>query len=230
MPQETINLDLEPRAVLGKAVKHLRNAGKVPAVIHDHGNPSIIVEGDTVSVMKVYQQAGKHHPITLNAAGKTYTAMIKTIEFEPRKHRLNHIVFNAVAADQVVEAEIPVQPRYAEGSENSPAEKTGLIVLNNLETVEVEALPKNLPDVIYYNGEALKEVGDHVTVADLIVPANVTVTTEPGQAVATVYEPSALQAANDAAGGTEEAVAEEETTEEEGAAEADASADKTEEE
>ena len=202
MAQDSIDLTLEPRTVIGKGVKHLRSSGKTPAVIHDHGRPSIIVEGDSVILHKVYLQAGKHHPINLTTAGKTYTAMIKTVEFEPRKHRLNHMVFNAVAADQMVEAEVPIQPKYAEGNEASPAEKASLIVLNNLETVEVEALPKDLPDVIYFDGEILVEVGDHVSVADLIVPANVTIKSELNQAVATVYEPSALAAANDAMGGT----------------------------
>jgi len=204
MAQETISLSLEPRTVVGKAVKHLRKAGKVPAVIHDHGRPSIIVEGDGVTLLKVYQQAGKHHPISLTTDGKNYTVMIKTAEFEPRKHHLNHVVFNAVAADQMVEAEIPVQPKYAGDDESSPAEKAGLIVLNNIETIEVEALPKNLPDVIYYDGDKLIEIGDHIAVADLLVPENVTIKTDLSQAVATVYEPSALAAANDAAGGTEE--------------------------
>ena len=125
MSQDNISLSLQSRTVTGKAVKHLRKEGKIPAVIHDHGRPSIVVEGDELSMLKVYQQAGRHHPITLNASGKSYTAMIKMAEFEPRKHRLNHIVFNAVAADQVVDAEVPLAPRYAEGDEASPAEKAG---------------------------------------------------------------------------------------------------------
>jgi large subunit ribosomal protein L25 len=204
MAQETISLSLEPRTIVGKSVKHLRKAGKVPAVIHDHGRPSIIVEGDRVTLLKVYQQAGKHHPISLTTNGVNYTVMIKTAEFEPRKHHLNHMVFNAVAADQMVEAEVPVQPKYSGDNESSPAEKAGLIVLNNIETIEVEALPKNLPDVIYYDGDKLIELGDHIAVADLLVPENVTIKTDLTQAVATVYEPSALAAANDAVGGTEE--------------------------
>lgn len=204
MAQDSIDITLEPRTITGKRVKHLRSSGKIPAVIHDHGRDSIIVEGDGIMLQKVYQQAGKHHPINLTTSGKTYTAMIKTVEYEPRKHRLNHIVFNAVAADQMVEAEVPIQARYLEGNEASPAEKASLIVLNNLETVEVEALPRYLPDVIYYDGEKLIEVGDHIAVSDLIVPPNVIIKTESNQAIATVYEPSALAAANDAAGGAEE--------------------------
>jgi large subunit ribosomal protein L25 len=211
MASDAIEITLEPRSVTGKAVRHLRKAGKVPAVIHDHGHPSIVVEGDVRALLKVYHQAGKHHPVVVTANGKTYTALIKTAEFEPRKHQLNHVVFNAVAADQMVEAEIPIEPRYSEGFEVSPAERAGLIVLNNLESVEVESLPANLPDVIYYDAEVLKEIGDQVSIGDLIVPDKVTIKADPTQAVATVYEPSALAAANDAAGGTAEEISEVET-------------------
>jgi hypothetical protein len=55
--------------------------------------------------------------------------------------------------------------------------------------------------VLYYNAETLVEVGDHATVADLIIPEGVIVKVDAEHAIATVYEPSALAAANDAAGG-----------------------------
>ena len=89
-----------------------------------------------------------------------------------------------------------------QGNDSSPAERASLIVLANLETLQVRALPKDLPDALEYDAEKLVAVGDHVTVADLIIPAGVEVVTAAEQTIATVYEPSALQAANDAAGGT----------------------------
>src|SRR5690349_7259824 len=118
MAQDSINLTLEPRQVLGKQVRQLRQQGTVPAVIHDHGKDSVVVQGDAVQMLKVWQQAGKHHPVNLKAGDKTYTALIKQAEFDPKKHRLTHIVFNAVDRNQKVEAEIPVKPRYAEGNES----------------------------------------------------------------------------------------------------------------
>ena len=80
-------------------------------------------------------------------------------------------------------------------------------MLSQLEEVEVKALPKDLPDQLYYDAEKLVEVGDHVTVADLDVPAGVVVETEASHALATVFEPSALAAANDEAGGDAEEAA-----------------------
>lgn len=206
---EELSLTLEHREVTGKAVKQLRRQGMVPAVIHDHGKESLVVMGSYVDMAKTYQQAGKHHPVSLKAGGKQYMALIKTAEFDPKKHLLRHVVFNAVKANEKVTAEIPVRIIFDEGNDATPAERASLVVLHQLEVVEVEALPKYLPDVLEFNGEKLVEVGDQATVADLIVPEHVVVKTEPSQSLATVFEPSALQAANDAAGGD----AEEKTTE-----------------
>jgi len=205
-------LILEKRTTLGKGVKHLRTGGITPAVIHNHGKESIIVQGDSGSMLKVYRKAGKHHTVEVKAEGKTYTTLIKDAEFEPRKNTLTHLVFNAVSANQKVEAEIPVHAKYDEGNEGSPAERAGLLVIGNLDAIVVEAIPSALPDVIYYNGEKLENVGDHVTVGDLILPEGVTVKEDDNQTIATVFEPSAVAAANDAAGGTEEPEAETEET------------------
>lgn len=198
---QEIVLNLEAREVTGKAVKKLREQKMVPAVIHDHGKPSIVVMGPYLEMAKAYQRAGKHHPVSLKAGGKHFTALIKQADFDPKKHALRHVVFNAVKANEKVTAEIPVRIKFAEENEASPAERAGLVVLHQLEAVEIEALPKDLPEALFFDGEKLVEAGDSVTVAELIIPAGVTLKTEPAHPLATVFEPSALQAANDAAGG-----------------------------
>lgn len=211
---EEVLLKLEKREVLGKAVKHLRKTDMVPAVIHDHGKDSIVVMGNYTEMLKVYQQAGKHHTVSLSAGGKDYIALIKQVDFDPKKHTLRHMVFNAIKANEKVSAEIPVQIKFEEGNDSTPAERASLVVLHQLEAVEIEALPKDLPDALYFDGEKLVAVGDHATVADLIVPAGVIVKTDPSHPLATVFEPSALQAANDAVGGdAEEEVSVAEATE-----------------
>ncbi len=204
MTKDSISLLLDKREITGKAVKHLRAAGTVPAVIHDHGKPSLHVQGDAIAMLKVWRTAGKHHPVELKTGDLSFTALIKDAEFDPRKHLLKHIVFNAVNKNQKVEAEIPLRPHYDEGNESSPAERTGYIVLAQLETVQVRAISSKLPDFLEYDAEKLVEIGDHATVADLIIPEGVELITEADHSIATVYEPSALAAANDAAGGDAE--------------------------
>lgn len=228
MAQDSISLTLEPRETTGKAVKHLRKDGQVPAVIHDHGKPSVVVQGKALDMLKIWRQAGKHHPVELTAGDKKFTALIKTASFDPKKHTLTHVVFNAVDKDQKVEADVPVRPHYDEGNEASPAERNGLIVLAQLDTVQVKAVPDKLPDFLEYNAEKLVEIGDHVTVADLAAPEGVEIETEAEHAIATVYEPSALAAANEAAAGeAEEEAAEGEEGEEEEAAEGEAAEGET---
>jgi len=168
--------------------------------------------GQFIEVTKAYKQAGKHHPVSVKAGGKHYTALIKHVTLDPKKNTLTHVVFNAVKANEKVTAEIPVRITFDEGNDASPAERAGLVVLHQLEVVEVEALPRDLPEAILFNGEKLVAAGDSATVADLIVPGSVTIKADPAHPIATVFEPSALQAANDAAGGTDEPEPEEETT------------------
>jgi large subunit ribosomal protein L25 len=93
MSQDNITIALEPRSVTGKAVKHLRNEGTLPAVIHDHGKDSILVQGSYNELVKVWKTAGKHHPVEIKAGDKKYTALIKVADFDPKKHTLTHLSF-----------------------------------------------------------------------------------------------------------------------------------------
>lgn len=204
MSQETISITLAPRDIVGKGLNKLRREGNVPAVIHDHGKPSIVVMGPHLDLQKTYQKAGKNRPIKLTVGGKTYTTLIKDVALHPRKQLITHVVFDAVNANEKVTAEVPVHIKLDEENEITPAERAGLIVLHNTEVVEVEALPKDLPAALEFDGEKLIEVGNQATVADLVVPSAVTVKTDEATTLATVFEPSALAAANDAAGGDAE--------------------------
>ncbi|HSH55669.1 MAG TPA: 50S ribosomal protein L25 [Candidatus Limnocylindrales bacterium] len=201
MSQDTIELTLEPRTITGKQVRQLRRDGIIPAVIHDHGKASVLVQADQSELRKVIQQAGRNHPVKLKAGAKNYTAMIKDIEVEPEKQMLTHIVFNAVGANEKVEAEIPVHPAFAEGNDSTPAERNGLMVLTHATHVLVSAVSSKLPEEITYDAESLVAVGDHITVSDLKAPAGVEILTDPSQSIVAVADPDAVAAANDAAGG-----------------------------
>jgi len=205
---QEVTLELSKRDITGKAVKNIRKAGLVPAVIHDHGKPSIVVQAEYQAIHHAYSTAGKHHPVQVTADGKKYTTIIKSVTRDPQYNSLTHVVFNAVKAHEKVTTDVPVRIKLAEGNDATPAERSGLMVLHNLTTVEIEAPASKLPDMLEFDGEKLVEVGDHATVADLVIPAGVEVKTDAGQTIASVFEPSAVAAANDAAGGDAEASAE----------------------
>lgn len=200
---QEVTLELEKREVTGKTVKKLRQAGYIPAVIHDHGKPSIVVQGEYQAMFKAYQDAGRHTPIHVKAGDKKYITIVKSVTIDPRYNSISHIVFNAVKAHEKVITEVPVRMKLAEGNDATPAERASLMVINNLTSVEIEAPANKLPEALEFDGEKLVEVGDHITVANLVVPAGVEIKTDPTQTIAQVLEPSAVAAANDAAGGTE---------------------------
>ncbi|HLB66246.1 MAG TPA: 50S ribosomal protein L25 [Candidatus Saccharimonadales bacterium] len=186
MSGQNIALVLEERKVQGKAVKQLRRDGMVPAVIHDHGKPSKVVMAPYLELYKVYKQAGKHHLLALSLGDENYMALIKDVHINPRKNRLDHVVFNAIKQDEKVETEVPV---HIEGE--IPAERIGLIIVRPLDAVQVEGLPKDLIDEIKIDGSTLAEVGDKIIVSDLTVPEGITILTEPEHAIAVVEEPRA---------------------------------------
>ncbi len=231
MSNDTIAVELQERTVMRKGLRGLRASGLIPAVIHDHGKASIHVMGDFVQMHKVYSAAGKHHPVQLTVGKQQHLALIKDVDFEPAKHRMRHIVFQAIKQDEETEAEVPIAYKEIE----IPAEKASLLVLKQLDRVQVKALPKDLPDELVVDPGKLAEVGDHLTVADLEVPEGVTVLTDPILQIAIVEMPKDQAAEADAAAaaladdaGAPDAA--EETTEETPAEGSDDSKEATEEE
>ena len=195
MSGDTISIELQERTVLRKGLQHLRASGQIPAVIHNHGQESIHVMGDSVTMHKIYSEAGKHHPVQVTIGKQQHLTLIKDVDFEPTKHRMRHIVFQAINQNEETEAEIPIAYLEVE----IPAERASLLVLKQLDRVQVKALPKDLPDELVVDLSVLVEVGDHVTVANLVVPQGVTILTDPTSQIAVVEMPKDQVAEADAA-------------------------------
>lgn len=195
MSSDKIAVELKKRDVVGKGLNQLRGDGVVPGVVHNRGKDSIHVMGDFLRLTKVYNEAGKHHPVELKIGDDTQLALIKEVDFDPRKHQLRHVVFQAIKQNVKVTAEIPV---VLEGEE-IPAEKKGLLILPQLDVVQVEALPKNLPSQLVADATKLENEGDRLHVSDLKVPEDVTVLTEPDASLAVVEMPKDQIAEADAA-------------------------------
>ncbi len=196
MSANEIVLSVTERETLKKGLAKLRSDGQTPAVLHMNGNDSLHLQADASEMMKTYKEAGKHHPVYLTIGKNRQMALIKDVNFEPTKHRLLHVVFQSIKAGEKTTAEIPVV--FKEDAE-IPAERNALLVLRTLDHVEVEALPKDLPDELVIDPSTLVEVGDTLTVADIIVPSGVEILTEADHGVAAVEAPKDQLAEADAA-------------------------------
>ena len=213
---DKITLTIQERELHGKKLAGLRKQGLVPGVVYGADMEAMSVQAVEGELVKVVKAAGRHTPVQL-AGKKRRIAMIKDVDRDPVKHTIRHISFHAVRADEPVTAEVPIR---LVGEGESVAEKNGLVILQALEQLEVKALPMELPEALEVSIVELAEAGDRVTVGDITVPAGVEIVdNDDGRAddddeeerqtvmdlvIANVYEPSALQAANDAAGGDAE--------------------------
>ena len=205
---EKITLNLQLRTVSGKQIKHLRKEGFIPGVVYGSETEATNVQAPYNELEKVVHRAGMHHIVEASVDGAGKTVLIKSIDIDPVKHRISHVAFHAVNRNEKVTTSIPIA---LTGEGESPAERAGLVVLKAIESLEVHALPADLPDSLQVSVLDLTHPGDKLTVGDIVLPQGVEYT-HPEDVlelvVANVYETSALQAANDAAGGDAEADAE----------------------
>lgn len=196
-----ITLKLDERTAVGKKAAKLRHEGIVPSVVYGGKADPIATQSPLVETTKVASVAGKHSPVHLTIDGKKKLAIIKSIDLDPVKHSIRHVAFHTIKQNEKIATEVPI---VLVGEGESAAEKAGLIVLQAIEKLEIRALPANLPEAIEISIKDLVTTDDKLTVADLKLPEGVEfaeLEQDTDLVIANVYEPSALQAANDAAAG-----------------------------
>lgn len=198
---DKINLTLSNRTVQGKKVARIRKEGLVPGVVYGQGFEPILVQAEYNVIDKVVREAGKHTPVNLVVDGKKRISLIKDVDRDPVKAQLRHVSFHAVKANEFVTTDVPIR---LVGEGESIAEKAGLIVLQAITSVEIKAKPADLPDALEVSIVDLATDDDKITFADITLPAGVEFADQEQDlelVIANVYEPAALEAANEATAG-----------------------------
>ncbi|GIT70179.1 MAG: hypothetical protein Ct9H300mP27_12830 [Chloroflexota bacterium] len=86
MTTQAIQLDLEPRVVLGKKVKTLRKAGIIPVHLYGPGVDDKALQCDQPTLKKgPLSQAGGTTPIIINVPGEVTDQLVfaREIQWEP---------------------------------------------------------------------------------------------------------------------------------------------------
>lgn len=190
-------LTVNKRTEQGHKAKALRAAGLIPSVVYGEGEP-ILVKSVYNATEKVLNEAGYHSPIELDIDGKKQLAIVKDINVDPVSRRIINVEFQAVSADEVVEATTPITIINFDQSE---AAKFHYVILQVLEEIDVKAKPSDLPKEIVVDGAKLAGLDDKLTVADLQLPAGVELADKElakETVVANVYDPAAEAAAREA--------------------------------
>lgn len=191
-------LALEKREITGKKLKSLRASGLIPSVVYGEKEP-VLAASEYVATGKVLEGAGYHSPIDLDVAGKKQLAIVKDVQVDPVSRKIINVEFQAISADEVVEATTPIVIVNFEASEASKIYHFALT--QAMEEIDVKAKPADLPKELTVDATALKEVDDKLTVADLKLPAGVELADkelDSEQVVASLYDPAAEAAAREA--------------------------------
>jgi large subunit ribosomal protein L25 len=171
----TIELKAEPRTITGKKVSQLRRQAVIPIVIYGGGvNEPISAQVSEKELGLVLHRAGTSHLIDINISGLIVPGLAREVQHDQMTKRITHVDFQAVRMDQPVVVAVPVRMIG-----ESAAVADGAVLTHPTDSVEIEALPRNLVSHIDLDISAIKEVGDMLKVSDLIVPAKVTIKADP---------------------------------------------------
>ena len=191
-------LALDAREITGKKLKDLRAKGLIPSVIYG-GKEPILAASEYVATLKVLEKAGYHSPIDLDVAGKKRLAIVKNVSVDPVSRKILNVEFQAIKANEVVEATTPI---VIVNFEASDASKLYHFAINQaIEEIDVKAKPADLPKDIEIDASGLTSVEDKITIADIKLAEGVELANkelDPEQVIASLYDPAAEAAAREA--------------------------------
>jgi large subunit ribosomal protein L25 len=214
---ERPRLDARRRTIVGKQVRALRRQGLIPAVYGTGIEPSPL-ELDGREASRMLARVSGSTLVDLVLEGDTHNVLVREIQRDPIVQNIRHVDFLKVAMDVVIRTSVPV-----ELVGEAPAVKTfGGILVSGVDEIEVEALPANLPNRMTVDLGSLLEIGQAITVGDLVVGEGVKLLTSRDELVARVMQAEAevVEEAPVAVGPVEPEVIEKPKKEEEGEEEA----------
>lgn len=179
MAQNTV-IKAEERKEFGKgASRRLRREWRLPGVLYGSHIDPIHFHVDLLEMTALVRHEGVNAVFELEIDGEQHLAMVKHVDQNVLTLDIDHIDLLAIKRGERVEVEVEV---VTEG-EVFP----GAQLLQELDTVLVEADVLNIPEQITVNVEDLK-AGTQITAGDLVLPEDVKLVQEAEDLVINVTE------------------------------------------
>lgn len=179
---QSSTLHAQPRVGSSIAV---RRAGAIPSVLYGHGVSAVSIQVDAKVFQHVLHKAGLTSLLSLTTEGKEYPVLIREVQHHPVKDQVIHADFYVVRMDEKIRTAVPLT-----FIGEAPAAKDLLgVLVKNIDEVELEALPKDLPHALEVDISGLTDFEKVIHVADLKIPAGVTLLQDGQDVVALVQPP-----------------------------------------
>jgi large subunit ribosomal protein L25 len=190
MAAEKSLLTVERREVLGKKVRALRRSGMIPANIYGQRLESLAVQLPAETLKLLLRDHGRNEIVYLQVDGEERPAFIRTIQKNPVTDAVLHVEFLQVSLTQKVKITVPIHLTGV-----APAVETfGGVLVQQLNSVSVEALPTNIPTSIEVDVSVLTELEQALHISDVIPPEGAVILQDPESAVARIATPAAERA------------------------------------
>ena len=186
-----LKLQAQPRATTGRgAVKKIKAQGFVPGVIYGAKDAPQSLQLSEREVATLLSHASGESVLVEVAidGGGTKTALIQEVQHHPVNGRILHVDFHAISMDDPITVEVSLESI----GEAAGVKTGGGVLQHNLRTLEIECLPRNLPESISVDVSAL-EIGQSIHVRDIQLPAGVTVLNDPDLTAFAVSEPTVAE-------------------------------------
>lgn len=183
-------LAAQTRTTSGRtAVKKIKQQGLVPAVIYGGRDKPSNLSINAREISNILSHATSEHflvDLEIADGGSTTSrlALVQEVQHDPIKGNVLHVDFHTVKADEKLHAEIPIETiGEARGVKNF-----GGILEMPMHEIEVECLPKDLPEVITLDVSELG-VGDAIHIKDIKFPEGVSARADEDLTVVRVAAP-----------------------------------------
>jgi len=169
---DLFELTAELRQEVGKgASRRLRRQGKVPAILYGGGGDPVNLTLPQNEVKRqLDHEAFYSHVLTIKAGEKRQKAILRSVQRHPYKPTVLHMDFLRIQEDTAIRVNVPL---HYVNEDVSVGIKKGAVVSNAATDVEIECLPKHLPEYIEVDLSEV-DVGDTLHLTDLKLPEGVT--------------------------------------------------------
>lgn len=171
---KTHEIKVERRVDEGKgASRRLRHAAKIPAIVYGGELKPVSIQIDHEAIWLASQHEWFYSSILdLSLDGDVQKVLLRDMQRHPFKQQIMHLDFQRVDENKVLRTAVPL---HFLNEDKSPAGKSAeVVVTHELNEVEIECLPKDLPEFIEVDLSTLA-VGQIVHLSDLSLPAGVTI-------------------------------------------------------
>lgn len=153
------------RSVTGKQVGALRRAGKLPGVMYGHKFDPTPIEMNYRESARILHGVTQSQIIIIKLDGNDFSALVRERQMNYIRNEFLHVDFQVVSLTEKLRTNVTIELTGV-----SPAVKDyNGVVVHEMNEIEVEGLPGDLPEVITVDISGLTSIGDSITVGQLTI-------------------------------------------------------------